>query len=91
MPLILPQIVQSQAQSTYTPVLEDWLWYILFPLVSYIVLIVAAMMLPANATPALFVIAAAVVLLLFIVIHNAWDLVLFTAFELLQPENKSQD
>jgi hypothetical protein len=63
----------------------------LFPLLSYIALIVAAMMLPANATPALFVLAAAVVLLLFIGIHNAWDLVLFTAFELLPPQNTSQD
>jgi hypothetical protein len=45
----------------------------------------------SHYTPVLFIIAAAVVLLLFIGIHNAWDLVLFTAFELLQPENKSQD
>jgi hypothetical protein len=88
--IVLQRFLRVRRQSHYTPVLEDWLWYMLFPLVSYIALIVAAMMLPANATPALFVLAAAVVLLLFIGIHNAWDLVLFTAFELL-PQNTSQD
>jgi hypothetical protein len=89
--IVLRRFLRVRRQSHYTPVLEDWLWYILFPLVSYIAFIVAALMLPANAAPALFIIAAAGVLLLFIGIHNAWDLVLFTAFELLQPENKSQD
>jgi hypothetical protein len=89
--IVLRRFLRVRRQSHYTPVLEDWLWYMLFPLVSYIALAVAALMLPANAAPALFVLAAAVVLLLFIGIHNAWDLVLFTAFELLQPQNKSQD
>ncbi len=75
----------------YQPVLEDWLFHTVLPLVSYTALLVAAILLPGHAAPALFVIAAGTVLLLFIGIHNAWDNVLFITIELSQPQNKSQD
>jgi len=78
-------------QTDYEPVLEDWLWHTVLPLVSYTGLVVAAMLLPGYPAPALFVIAAATVLLLFIGIHNAWDNVTYIALELTQPENKRQD
>ena len=78
-------------QTDYQPVLEDWLFHTIFPLVSYTALVVAAMLLPGHPAPALFVIAAATVLLLFIGIHNAWDNVIYIAVDLSRPENKSQD
>ena len=78
-------------QKDYQPVMEDWLFHTVFPLVSYTALVVAAILLPGYPAPALFVIAAATVLLLFIGIHNAWDNVTYIAIELTQPENKSQD
>ena len=37
------------------------------------------------------VIGAATVLLLFIGIHNSWDIVTYVVIDLSQPENKSQD
>src|SRR5260370_39385199 len=49
----------------YQPVLSDWLWYTVLPLVSYTAL-VAAILLPSQPAAALFVIAAATMLLLFI-------------------------
>jgi hypothetical protein len=78
-------------QKDYQPVLEDWLFHTVFPLVSYTALLVAAMLLPGQPVPALFVIAAATLLLLFIGIHNAWDNVMYIATELSQPQNKRQD
>jgi hypothetical protein len=82
---------RARQQTDFKAVLEDWLWYAVFPLVSYTALLVAALVLPGNPTPALFVIGAVTVLLLFIGIHNAWDTVTYVAIELSQPENKSQD
>ena len=82
---------RTRRQTDYQPVLEDWLWHAIFPLVSYTALVVAAIVLPSNPVPALFVIGAATVLLLFIGIHNAWDTVTYIAFERSQMENKSQD
>ncbi len=75
----------------YQPVLSDWLWHTVLPLVSYTALVVAAILLPSHPAPALFVIAAATLLLLFIGIHNAWDVVTYTAFERFRPQNTSQD
>ena len=77
----------------YQPVLEDWLWHTILPLVSYTAIVVAALLLPIYPATVLFVIAAATVLLLFIGIHNAWDNVTYTAIELTRPQtkNKSQD
>ena len=82
---------RARRQTEYQPVLEDWLWYTVLPLVSYTALFVAAIVLPGHAVPALFVIGAVTVLLLFIGIHNAWDSVLYIAIDLSRPENKSQD
>ncbi len=65
----------------YQTPLKDWLWYMAFPLIAYIVLIVAAIALPANPAQALYIISAAIVGLLFLGIHNAWDLVTYLAVE----------
>ncbi len=78
-------------QKEYQPVLEDWLWHVVFPLVSYTALFVAAILLVGNPEPALFGIGVVTVLLLFIGIHNAWDSITYVAVEDSQPENKSQD
>ena len=73
-------------QSDYQPVIEDWLFHTVFPLISYSAFVFAAILLPAQ--PALFVIAAATILLLFIGIHNAWDNVTYIVLELSQPEDQ---
>ena len=49
------------------------------------------MFLPTHPTPALFVIAAGTVLLLFVGIHNAWDNVAYIAIELYPRQNASRD
>ncbi len=82
---------RMRRQKSYQPVLEDWLWHIALPLVSYTALVVAALVLPGNPTPALFIIGAASVLLLFIGIHNAWDAVVYITLQRSQLENKQQD
>lgn len=64
---------------TYTPDLEDWAWYAALPLLSYGALLVGAIALVPVPAPALFVIAGATLLLIFIGIRNAWDVVTFLA------------
>jgi hypothetical protein len=80
---------RMRRQTNYQPVLEDWLWHTILPLVSYTAFVVAALALPGNPVPVLFVIGAATVLLLFIGIHNAWDNLIYIIFEFSQLENKS--
>ena len=60
---------------------EDWLWHAVLPLASYLTILGAAMALRGRAHEALFGVAAASVLLLFIGIHNAWDTVTYIALQ----------
>jgi hypothetical protein len=77
---------------TYDPVLEDWLWNAVFPLAAYTALVVTAIILPGSPAPALFGTGAALVLLLFIGIHNAWDVVTWiTVVRPLQQNQSAED
>jgi hypothetical protein len=75
----------------YHLVLSDWLWYTLLPLLAYTALLVTGVMLPISAALALFVIAAATLLLVIMGIRNAWDVVTYMVIEHSQQENASQD
>jgi hypothetical protein len=72
---------RARSQTGYQPVLEDWLWHAALPLVAYGSLVGAAIALHRATAPALFVIGASTVLLLFIGIHNAWDTVTFVILD----------
>jgi hypothetical protein len=70
---------RARRQTTYQPVLEDWIWHAVLPLLAYGVMTVAAAGLTFDIRDALFAIGAASLLLLFIGIHNAWDTVTYLA------------
>ncbi|HEU4784628.1 MAG TPA: hypothetical protein VFS83_14900 [Ktedonobacterales bacterium] len=76
---------------SYDPVFEDWLWFVTLPLVAYGALVVAAFLFLVDPTPALFVIGAAMILLLSIGIHNAWDTVTYIATERLPSPTDEKD
>jgi hypothetical protein len=72
-------IRRARRQVGYQPVLEDWVWHAVLPALSYGVLLVSSFMLPRHPDRSLFLIGAAVLLLVFIGIHNAWDTVTYIA------------
>ncbi len=78
-------VLRARGQTVYTPVLEDWIWHGILPLVAYINLFVAALLLAGDPEPALFLIGGSAVLLVFIGIHNAWD----TATYLVQTQDRA--
>ncbi|HZQ42940.1 MAG TPA: hypothetical protein VFA99_06790 [Acidobacteriaceae bacterium] len=71
---------QSQTQSAYTPVLVDWVYRIILPFLGYSCLGAAALVARSHPTGALFEVAAVILLLLFIGIHDAWDNATFLVF-----------
>lgn len=75
----------------YQTPLRDWVWYSAIPIAAYCVLIIAVLVLLANPVLALFMISAVMVMLLFIGIRNAWDLLVYLAVDRAHPDNKSQD
>jgi hypothetical protein len=67
-------------QSEYQPVFEDWLFHVLLPIAAYTVLVWATYAARTHLDSALFGVAGAALLLLFIGIHNAWDAVTYLVF-----------
>jgi hypothetical protein len=71
---------RMRMQVLYAPVFEDWLFHVLLPFAAYGTIAVSAFIVRLNPGEALFATAAAVLLLLFIGIHNAWDAVTYHVF-----------
>lgn len=67
-------------QTAYEPEFEDWFCYVLLPLAAYLALILSACATRFYERLALFGVGAAMLLLLFTGIHNAWDLVTHLVF-----------
>lgn len=79
---------RMRLQTLYRPVFEDWLCHAILPFVAYAILAVSADEAHAHAGyrvgayiyDSMFGIAAAVLLLLFVGIHNAWDAATYHVF-----------
>lgn len=74
---VLVVLRRMRRQSGYKPVLEDWIWHQILPMIAYAMLFVGAAGLSHDQPWALFVIGAAALGLLFVGIHNAWDTVAY--------------
>ena len=71
--------LRTSSNTSYRPDLEDWVWHVVLPSFAYAALIAGAIALTAFPAQALFAPAFAAMLLIFIGIHNAWDVVTFLA------------
>jgi hypothetical protein len=71
---------RMRLQTIYQAMFEDWLFHVLLPFTSYAALAISAGSAYSHPRPALFIVGAAALLLLFIGIHNAWDTVTYHVF-----------
>ncbi|MDQ6930376.1 MAG: hypothetical protein M3126_06900 [Candidatus Eremiobacteraeota bacterium] len=78
---VLRVIHKTSHLTVYKPVFEDWIWFGILPLVAYIAIAVTGVLLLVMGPQALFALAGATLLLIFIGIHNAWDIVTYIAIE----------
>ncbi len=67
------------SRDTYVPDSEDWTWYGAVPLLAYLAILGGAVALPHAALQSLFAIAGGELLLMFVGIRNAWDVVTYLA------------
>ena len=88
---LLQAIRRMRRVPHYQSTREDWLWYMVFPLLANVSLILTAFMLPQNPASALHLIGSAIILLLLTGIRNAWDNVTFLAVERAHSNNKSTE
>lgn len=73
-------IGRRMRQTAYRPEFEDWLCHVALPLAAYGTLAGSALAAWLHAPEALFGVGAAVLLLLIVGIHNAWDAVMYHIF-----------
>jgi hypothetical protein len=64
--------------SRYRPDREDWAWHGVTPCISYLALGFGGLLVAGAPTPALYLLSAAILLLMVTGIHNAWDMVAYT-------------
>ena len=83
-------VMRTRRQTVYVPVLEDWIWHTVLPLVAYATLLISALMLQRNPETIPFVIGGTALLLLFVGIHNAWDSVVYIALQRRQRSEQGE-
>jgi hypothetical protein len=81
---------RMRVQTAYQPEFEDWLFHALLPFAAYATLAVSAFA-HTGMHEALFAVAAAALLLLFIGIHNAWDAVTYHVFLKTREQEKTSE
>jgi hypothetical protein len=69
------------SSGTYKPFGSDWIWNAVLPVLAYLALALTGFDLQYEVVIALYAVSAAVLLLLFIGIHNAWDVVVWMTTE----------
>ena len=84
-------IRRARRQEGYKPVLEDWIWHAVLPVVAYGLIAGGAVSMTRAEHEALFVVATATLLLVFIGIHNAWDTVTWLALRRVQEREHESD
>jgi hypothetical protein len=65
--------------SDYVPVREDWFWNVILPAMVYAVLLTSALLIWRQPSLSLYGVGAASVLLMFVGIHNAWDVAVWNS------------
>src|SRR5580765_7678374 len=71
---------KMKLQTVYRPVFEDLLFHVLIPFAAYTMLTGSAFVSQSHTRLALFTVAAAMLLLLLVGIHNTWDAVTYQVF-----------
>jgi len=82
---------RAHSRTQYKPVFSDWIWHVVLPLIAYIAILTSGIMLGRAPSDSLFVIGAAILLLVYIGIHNAWDTVIYVAASGLLSDDKTRD
>jgi hypothetical protein len=66
-------------KGAYTAVIEDWVWNVILPGLCFCVLLSMAFLLSARPKQSPYGVAAAIMLLMIVGIHNAWDIAVWNS------------
>ena len=83
-------IARARAVEEYEPDFEDQVSYMILPVVAYSIMLLSAAALPFRPAGALFGLAGTSLLLIFLGIHNAWDVVTYVGVQRLAAEEAEE-
>lgn len=66
-----------RGRASYAPAMSDWIWNAILPCLCYLSMLDSAALIVIRPAPALYVIGAAALMLVFVGIHNVWDMALW--------------
>ena len=75
-------------RALYVPVREDWLWNVVLPTLAYATVLAMAILCRRKLEYSLYGVGAVSIVLLFIGIHNAWDVAVWNSIS-SQTDSKS--
>lgn len=81
----------KKVAKSYVPVLEDWLGHTILPGLAYAAVFATAFTFARHPERSLYVVAGASVLLLFIGIHNCWDVAVWNTTRKERETQRSAD
>jgi len=88
---VLVGVSMRRLGSLYVPVGADWLWHVMLPILLYVALLVLGLLIPRRMEQSLYGVAAVSMLLLFIGIHNAWDVAISISVSRKQDASKTPE
>ena len=74
----------------YVPVLEDWLWHVILPAIVYCALLAMAFLVWRQPRQSMYGIASSLMLLLFIGVHNSWDVAVSVTIQKKKAEAEKE-
>ncbi|HTD36832.1 MAG TPA: hypothetical protein VK669_04895 [Candidatus Limnocylindrales bacterium] len=83
-------VARARTVEEYEPDFEDRVSYMILPIVAYSIMLIAAVALAFRPAPALFGLAGTSLLLIFLGIHNAWDVVTYVGVQRLAAEQAEE-
>lgn len=78
---ILRTAILARRLTTYSPDRQDWVWYTILPAMAYAAIVTGAVYLFRVPADAMFAFGGGVMLLIFIGVRNAWDIVTYLAIK----------
>jgi len=70
-----------RGRGSYTPAASDWIWNAVLPCLCYLALLDSAALIVSHPAEALYVIGITALLLVFVGIHNIWDMAVWLTTE----------
>jgi len=92
--LIYTGVITSNVRrfaKNYVPVLEDWIWHVLLPAIVYCTMLAMAFLVWRQPRQSMYGIAAALTLLLFVGIHNSWDVAVSITMQKRKDEERKRE